>query len=355
MRTCHRKFRRFIELERPLFAQVARQLTPIRSSELEDCLTEQANFGGRTGELLCKYGLLRRDQIPAILECQAEWVANSQRADFSEGTLPYPAFLSLCLPAYNEEENIEDTIRSACAILPYFVRDFEIVVVDDGSKDQTAHVVARLAEQNLRVRLERHAQNGGYGAAVTTALRAARGDLVMFTDSDGQFNMLDVPQLLAQIQDRDLVVGYRYPRADRWHRKLNAWAWGRMTGLLLGFSIKDLDCAFKMFRREVVERMQLTSTGACISAEMMVQCLRGGLRYAQVPVRHFPRYHGQSTGADLRVILRAFRELPQLWHYRRHTQALLSTPPVAAAPVVSAPAAGPRAAVDPQTASAGRK
>lgn len=317
-----RNTRRFVELERPLFAQVARQLTPIRSAVLENCLMEQAAAGGRMGELLCKYGVLRREQIPSILEFQAEWVARTQRADMPNATLPFPAFLSLCLPAFNEQENIEDTVRSAAVILPYFVQDFEVVVVDDGSADNTPRIVARLAEQDLRVRLEQHEKNRGYGAAVTTGLRSARGDLVMFTDSDGQFNLLDLPQLLAQLAGRDLVIGYRYPRADRWHRKLNAWAWGQLIRGVLGLSVIDLDCAFKLFRRDVLERMHLTSQGACISAEILVQCLRGGLNYAQVPVRHFPRYHGRSTGANLRVIFKAFRELPALWHYRRKAGSL---------------------------------
>ena len=317
--------RGFVELERPRFAQTARQLVPIRSAELEDCLTQQRCSGGRLGEILCEHGLIQRDEIYAVLTKQAEWLANSLRADMQTATLPYPACLSLCLPAYNEEENIEDTVLSACAILPQFVQDFEVVVVDDGSQDKTSDIVCRLAEKDLRVRLERHERNGGYGAAVTTGLRAARGDLVMFTDSDGQFNMLDLAQLLTRVERHDMVVGYRYPRADRWFRKFNAWSWNQLIQLTLGISVTDLDCAFKLFRREVVDRLNLTSTGACISAEIMVQCVRGGVHYAEVPVRHFPRYHGESTGANLKVILRAFRELPTLWRYRRNTKPLLAT------------------------------
>lgn len=317
----------FIELERPLFAQIARQMVPIASTEVEDCLSYQQQVGGRLGEILCERGLLTPEHILRILERQAEWMSTSARGDMGSTSLPYPATLSLCLPAYNEEGNIEDTVRSACAILPSFVQGFEVIVVDDGSTDRTAQIVEKMSESDARIRLVRHEQNGGYGAAVTTGLRAARGDLLMFTDSDGQFSMLDLSQFLTRLDDSDLVIGYRYPRADRWSRKLNAWSWNQLIRLVLGMSVTDLDCAFKLFRREVVDQLSLTSTGACISAEIMVQCQRGGLKIAEVPVRHYPRYHGESTGSNLKVILRAFRELPTLWHYRKNSKPLLKLQP----------------------------
>jgi hypothetical protein len=114
----------------------------------------------------------------------------------------------------------------------------------------------------------------------------------------------------------DVVVGYRYRRADPWHRLLNAWDWNRLIRFVLGVRIRDLDCAFKLFRREVIDRLRLAATGAAINAEIMVQCARGGLRIAEVPVAHYPRCHGAPTGAALRVIAKAFRELPRLWKYR---------------------------------------
>jgi hypothetical protein len=296
---------------RPLFGQCARQIAGISAEQLEDCLADQSRTGARLGEILRGKGLLSRAQVGEVLRMQAEWEARRMRPD---GV--YPAFLSVCLPACNEAENMDDLLDAACNILPELVRQFEVVVVDDGSWDQTADKVSEYARSEPRVRLVRHERNRGYGAAVSTALRAARGDLVFFTDADGQFSLLDLAHLLARLDRQDLVIGYRYRRADSWMRSMNAWGWNLLIRVVLGIRVNDLDCAFKLFRREVVEALHLTATGAAINAEILVQCIRRGYRIAEVPVAHYPRAHGRQTGAALRVIARAFRELPQLWKYR---------------------------------------
>jgi glycosyltransferase involved in cell wall biosynthesis len=203
------------------------------------------------------------------------------------------------------------------AVLPRYVERFEIVVVDDGSRDLTAARVAEAARRDPRVRLVRHERNRGYGAALTTALRAATGELLMFTDSDGQFNFLDAARLLVRMGDADFVIGYRDERADNRRRRLNAWLWGWLVRCVLGVSVRDLDCAFKIFRRETLERLQLTTPGACINAEILAQCVWGGLRFEEVAVAHYPRLAGAQTGGSLKVIARALCELPALRKYRR--------------------------------------
>ncbi len=300
----------------PRFGEFARQVGKVRVADLEDCLAEQHTGGGLLGELLIRRGLLSPADADEIVARQAQWVARSLRAEFDGPGFPRPETLSLCLPAFNEQDNITATLRSARAILPHYVAGFEIVVVDDGSRDETAKRVTAVAQNDSRVRLIRHEVNRGYGAAVTTALRAATGELVMFADSDGQFNFLDVAHLLVYLGGNDLVVGFRRSRADRWPRKLNAWAWGRLVGGVLGVRMRDLDCAFKLFRRELVGRLQTTSTGACINAEIMTQCVHSGLPFNEVPVSHYPRHTGAATGARLKVIARAFGELPSLRKYR---------------------------------------
>jgi hypothetical protein len=305
-----------IGLERPLFGQIARHLVGLRTEDLEVSLRRQQQAGERLGASLRQRGLLTAAQVAEVLRLQAGWVATALQGDMGRNAFPYRAFLSLCMPAYNEAANIEDTLDAACAILPEFVQRFEVVVVNDGSRDQTGEVVARYAQKDPRVRLVQHAHNRGYGAAVSTGLRSARGDLVAFTDSDGQFSFLDLPQLLVRLQSSDVVIGYRYQRADHWMRRLNAWCWNRLIRFTLGVRVRDLDCAFKLFRRELVDRLSLTSTGAAINAEILAQCVRARLKIAETPVTHYPRYHGAPTGAALRVIVRAFQELPRLWKYR---------------------------------------
>jgi hypothetical protein len=305
-----------ISLERPSFGQCARQVLGLQSEELASCLEQQLREGARLGEIFRHRGMATRAQIAAILKLQAQWIATALQPDLKPDGFPYPAYFSLCMPAYNEAANIEDTLDAACAILPEFVQRFEVVVVDDGSRDTTAELVSRYAEHEPRVRLVRHEQNRGYGAAVSTGLRAADGDLVAFTDSDGQFTLLDLPQLLIGLDGCDVVVGYRYQRADNWVRRMNARAWGWLIRTVLGVRVKDLDCAFKLFPRRVIDDLQLTATGAAINAEILVQCVQKGHRIREFPVTHYPRYHGAPTGAALRVIFKAFRELPRLWKYR---------------------------------------
>jgi hypothetical protein len=213
---------------------VARQLLGVPGDAVEDCLAQQRRTGGRLGDLLRGRGVITRGHVKRTLKYQARWMARATQQDVRPVRFPYLVCLSVCLPAYNEAANIEDTLDAACAILPEFVESFEIVVVDDGSKDDTTALVARYAREHPQVRLVRHEVNRGYGAAVSTGLRAARVDLVMFTDSDGQFCLLDLPQLLARLAGHDAVLGYRYRRADHRLRLFNAWAWNRLIRLVLG-------------------------------------------------------------------------------------------------------------------------
>jgi hypothetical protein len=306
-----------VALEIPKFGEFARQYAGIRSQDVGSCLAAQRVGGQRIGQLLEQSGLITSDQVAELLSRQARWSANMRSPDIDPQRFPLSTPFSLCMPCYNESEVIGEVLRGACAVLPEFVDDFEIIVVDDGSSDDTSDVIRQLAADDKRIRLERHPVNRGYGAAVATALRAARGELVCFTDGDGQFNLLDLPQLLVDAQTSDVVIGYRHHRADNGMRRLNAKSWKWLIRCLVGLKVRDLDCAFKLFPRWVVEKLQLTADGACISAEILAQCMRGGLSVCEVPVNHFPRAAGKATGANLRVVAKAFRELPVVWKYRR--------------------------------------
>lgn len=301
---------------RPRFGQLARSLFHIPETDLEECLRQQRADGGRIGELFVKRGLLEPRQIQEILRQQARWSAAAVQSVVPKMCFPFRTRLSLCLPAYNEEGVIEDTLDAACAILPEVVEEFEIVVANDGSKDRTGEILEQYSQRENRVRVVTNQTNLGYGGAVSGALRAATGDLVCFTDSDGQMNFLDLPRFLYEITTNDVVIGFRHPRADHWLRCFNSWAWKRLIQAVLRLPVRDLDCAFKLFHAETIKHLQLTTRGNAISAEIVAQCARANLRIAQVPVEHLPRIKGAATGNAPSVVLRAFRELPKLIKYR---------------------------------------
>lgn len=221
--------------------------------------------------------------------------------------------LTVSLPAYNERENIGpmiDLVREQVAPL---VEDLEIIVVDDGSRDGTAEVVEAIAQQDPRVRLIRHPVNQGYGAAVYDGVWAAKKRFIFFTDSDRQFRLDELPRFMARMREADMVIGYRYARSDPWFRKLFGQGWSWLVNLLFGYIARDVDCAYKLFRREVIEAIDVQSRGATFSAEFLVKAKRAGFRIVEEPVSHHPRPAGSQTGAHPRVILRAFRELIRLW------------------------------------------
>jgi glycosyltransferase involved in cell wall biosynthesis len=223
--------------------------------------------------------------------------------------------VSVVLPAYNEEALIERSVRHVAEVLQRLVSDFEVVVVNDGSRDRTAEIVERIseAEPALHVRLVNHARNQGYGAALATGFDAARGDLVLMLDADGQFDVAEVVHLLgAMDESTDMVIGFRAKRADPPMRLLNAWGWKLLVNCLFGYTARDIDCAFKLFRRSVWQSLQVESRGATFSAEFLIKARRMGYAIKELPVTHLPRTAGSPTGAHPRVIARAFAELFKL-------------------------------------------
>ena len=222
------------------------------------------------------------------------------------------AAITVAMPAYNEAENILAMVEDVIQVMDVLTGDYEVIVVDDGSRDGTADVVRALAQQYAQVRLVQHEVNQGYGAAVFSGLTSATKDLVFFTDSDRQFDLREIEKLLAHIDEYDLVVGYRAPRRDSFMRLVNAWGWKTLVNLLFGYTARDIDCAFKLMRREVIERIkdEVASRGATFSAEFLVRAKRVGFRICEVPIHgHRPRVAGSPTGARPDVIIRAFREL----------------------------------------------
>jgi glycosyltransferase involved in cell wall biosynthesis len=221
--------------------------------------------------------------------------------------------LSVVLPAYNEETVIADTVARCVEVLSALAPDYEIIIVDDGSRDRTGQVADGLAAANPRIRVVHNRPNRGYGGALIAGFRAVTKSLTFFMDSDGQFDIADIAELLIlREQGYRAVLGYRERRRDAFLRLLNAKGWNVLVSVLLDLHIRDIDCAFKLYDTSLVRVFDVTSEGAMINTEMLTKLTKLDIPYVQTPVHHYPRVHGKATGANLRVIANAFRELFRL-------------------------------------------
>jgi len=220
--------------------------------------------------------------------------------------------LSYFFPAHNEEANLGGLVEEALATLPTLAERFEIVIVDDGSKDSTPALADGLAAANPdTVRVVHHPTNYGYGAALRSGFRASRYNLIAFTDGDRQFKVVDVGRLTARIDEPDrpdVVVGFRIRRADPLVRTLYARAYRLANRIFFGLPVRDVDCACKLFRRSALVGVRVESGGAFFSAELLIKLRARGARIAEVGVPHYPRTAGSPTGAKPSVVWRAVKD-----------------------------------------------
>jgi len=223
--------------------------------------------------------------------------------------------LSLVLPAFNEEAGIRRAVAEADDALGDLADDYEILVVDDGSRDATAAVVEELTAKWPHVRLLRHPTNRGYGAALRTGFEAARFDLVAFTDADCQFHLDDLSRLLPLTEAHPLVAGYREDRQDSWRRRALSRGYNLLVRALVGTRVRDCDCALKVFRRDALARLLPVSDGFFVNTEMLTRARQLGYDVAEVGVRHRPRLSGRST-VSLREVPRVLGELLPFWWSR---------------------------------------
>ncbi|NLF01121.1 MAG: glycosyltransferase family 2 protein [Anaerolineales bacterium] len=217
--------------------------------------------------------------------------------------------LSVFMPAYNEADNVERAVQQVSQVAQTLGIDYEIIVVNDGSRDDTGDVVRSLLGQVPHLRLVEHYPNRGYGGALKAGFAAAEGNLIVFVPADNQFDFAEVTRLLSKAQGADIVCGYRANRQDHFVRKLNAFGWNTLVRLLFGRLCRDIDCGFKLVRREVLAHVHLVSDGAMVDTELLAGARARGFKIAEVAVTHLPRVGGAATGANPRVILRAFRDL----------------------------------------------
>lgn len=231
--------------------------------------------------------------------------------------------LSLFFPFWNEEKNIDAVVETAIPVMDQVAQKWEIIMVDDGSSDKTLEKAEQLVKSHKNLRVVSHKPNRGYGAALQLGFEHAQFKHIAFTDGDGQFDIKEIVKFIEKIEDADLVIGYRKKRRDHKIFKrlllmnmLKVWDF-----FLFGFYFKDIDCGFKMFTREALEKIgPLRSEGAMVTTEILAKAKKKKLKIVQVGVEHYPRRFGIQTGANLFVIVRAVLESLILWldiHYRR--------------------------------------
>jgi len=220
--------------------------------------------------------------------------------------------LSYFFPAHNEEANLAGLVEEALATLPSIAETFEIIAVNDGSRDRTAAIADELAAAHPDVvRAVHHPTNLGYGAALRSGLGAARYELVAFTDGDRQFQVADLGRLtdrLGAADHPDVVVGFRIKRADPPIRTIYARLYRLANRIFFGLTVTDVDCACKLFRREALEGLRVESGGAFFSAELLIKLRAAGRSVAEVGVPHYPRTAGSPTGAKPSVVFRAVKD-----------------------------------------------
>jgi len=223
--------------------------------------------------------------------------------------------ISLVLPAYNEEGNIEKTVKDSIAFLESkdIFREFEIIVVDDGSRDSTSAILKKLKE-NFSIKIITHSKNLGYGKALMSGVDNSQFPLIFFMDADGQFDIRDLDKLFSYLDRYDIVVGYREKRQDSLYRIILGKTHTFLISLLFELKLRDVNCGFKLIKREVFDTLDSLCSGPLAYSDILVNAKNKGLKIKEVPVSHYPCRKGNQTGGSLKVILSAIKELLELWY-----------------------------------------
>lgn len=222
--------------------------------------------------------------------------------------------ISVVLPVYNEESNIEKTVEEA---FNFFCRhpvfgDYEVIVVDDGSKDKTAEILHRLVAAPLPLRIVTLDTNSGYSLALMSGVKASRYPLIFLMDADGQFDISELNKFMPYIEDNHIIAGYRQNRRDSLYRIILGKTYGLCALFLFGLKLKDINCGFKLFKREILMTQEASCSSGVFYTKLFLKCRQKGYRIKEIPVGHFPRSAGKGTGASLKVIFNAVKDLFKL-------------------------------------------
>lgn len=225
--------------------------------------------------------------------------------------------LSVFFPAYNEEGNIKNTVIKARDVLEKVAKDWEIIVVNDGSKDKTEEVVQELAKSDKRIRIITHNPNRGYGGAFKTGFTSAKYPWITFTDADGQFDFSEITDFIEKQKatNANIVIGYYKKRQVSKFKILTSKLWEYVVFFMFGLKVRDIDCGFKFVSKKVIDRVfpLESERGAFISSEFLIKAKRKGFKIVEIPITHYPRTRGKGTGRDLKVIIQSFVDLFRLW------------------------------------------
>ena len=220
--------------------------------------------------------------------------------------------ISVFFPCYNEENNVKKLLTETAHFLPTITSDYEIIVVDDGSLDATTEIAQNFSRENPKIKVVKHKTNRGYGAALRTGFENSEKDYIFFTDGDNQFDITEMTKLLPYVKDFDIVAGFRIKRQDNFIRKIYGFCFNQLVRFLFGLKIKDINCAFKIYRRDVIKKIKLRSSWGFINAEIFIRAKKMDYTIKEVGVNHYPRQWGAQKGASLKVILGSLSELFKL-------------------------------------------
>ncbi len=225
--------------------------------------------------------------------------------------------LSVFLPAYNEEGNIKRVASNTRQVLQESGLKWELIIVNDGSKDRTLEIINSLAKGDARIKVINHKVNSGYGASLISGLYGSHYNWVSFIDSDGQFDFREITKFIEKQQETnaDLVIGYYKKRQVSKFKILTSRIWELAVMLLFGLKVRDIDCGFKLISRKVITTIPHLESqrGAFISSELLIKARKQGFKIIEIPVTHYPRIQGEGTGRNINVIIQSFKDLFNLW------------------------------------------
>jgi len=226
--------------------------------------------------------------------------------------------LSVFLPAYNEEANLERTVNNVVENLKGNVPIWERIIVNDGSKDKTGEIADRWRRKDKRISVIHHNPNRGYGAALKSGLYACKYSWIAFIDSDGQFDFSEIKRFIdtQQRTAADMVIGFYLSRKVSLSRKLNTFIWQVIVRLLFRLNVRDIDCGFKLISKKIIDTIEplQSERGAFISSEFLIKSKKAGFKIIEIGVNHYPRKQGEGTGANIDVIIQSFIDLFKLWY-----------------------------------------